>query len=804
MLLLVEDLRLAIRLLAKRPALTVATALTLGLGIGLTTTMFSVVNGSIWRGLPVERSDRVVHVERAFAGVSPADPAATVHDFLDWRAQQSTCGGLAAFRIGDVNVSGATGSPERYGAAFVTANVFEVLGIEPAVGRGFREEDDRPGAPPVAIVSDTVWRDHLARRQGLQGSTLRLDGETVTVVGVMPPRFRFPLREDVWMPLRLDPAATPRGQGPGVEVIGRLKDGASRRQAQAELAAIAARLARAYSATNTGVSVAVRPYAVKFLGEPVVTLFYVMLAGGAAVLLIASVNVVNLLLAAASLRAREMAVRAALGASRFRLVIQVLIEACALSALGGVVGVGLARAGIQLFNAGIAGTNPPFWVDIQLDAAALAFVLGLVAIVILVAGLYPAIRISGTGAAEILRDESRGATGWRVGRLNRALVVVEIALTGALLVAAGALARTMLNVRQLDFGINPDRVLVGGVILPERAYPDEARRRQFWDQLLTRIGQQPGVRSATLCTMPPGLGSARLTVAIDGVAFASPAERPLVRYVQIAPRFFETFEATLVEGREFGSLDMPVGQPAAIVNRRFVSRFLPGGRALGRRIRLPGAEGDVVATIVGIAPDLRMGANDRDPEIVYLPLAQWPASALSLAVRTVGDPRAAMAPVRAAVATLDPDLPVSDVRTMAGALESATWFYGTFGRVFVVFGGAALALTIVGLYGLMALSVSQRTREFGVRLAMGARPIDVLGLVFRQALLQIGVGLAVGLAIAAYGTPLLQTFLIDVDPRDPAVYALVSIALGVTGLLAVARPALRAARTSPTDALRAE
>jgi predicted permease len=466
--------------------------------------------------------------------------------------------------------------------------------------------------------------------------------------------------------------------------------------------------------------------------------------------------------------------------------------------------VGLARAGIRLFNAGISGTNPPFWVDVQLDAAALAFVLGLVAIVILVAGLYPAIRISGTGTAEILRDESRGATGWRVGRLNRALVVVEIALTAALLVAAGALGRTMLNVRQLDFGINPDRVLVGGVMLPGRAYPDEARRRQFWDQLLTRIGQQPGVRSATLCTLPPGLGSGRLAVAIDGVAYASPAERPLVRHVRIAPQFFETFEVTLVEGREFGSLDTPAGQPAAIVNRKFASRFFRGGHSLGRRIRLPGPGGDVVATIVGIAPDLRMGVNDRDPEIVYLPLAQWPAPAMSLAVRTVGDPRAAMAPVRAAVATLDPDLPVSGVQTMADALESATWFYGTFGRVFVVFGGAALALTIVGLYGLMALSVSQRTREFGVRLAMGARPIDVVGMVFQQALLQIGVGLAAGLAIAAYSTPLLQTFLIGVNPRDPAVYALVSIALCATGLLAVTRPALRAARTSPTDALRAE
>jgi hypothetical protein len=278
----------------------------------------------------------------------------------------------------------------------------------------------------------------------------------------------------------------------------------------------------------------------------------------------------------------------------------------------------------------------------------------------------------------------------------------------------------------------------------------------------------------------------------------------LVRAVRISPRFFETFEVAMLEGREFGSLDTPETQPSVIVNRRFVSRFLPGGRPIGRRIRLPGPDGEVVATIVGVAPDLRMGASDRDPEIVYLPLAQWPSAAMSLAVRTVGDPRAATAPVRAAVATLDPDLPVSRVLTMAEALESATWFYGTFGRVFVVFGGAALALALVGLYGLMALSVSQRTREFGVRLAMGARPVDVLGMVFRQALLQVAVGLAAGLALAAFATPLLRTFLIDVDPRDAVVYALVAAALGAAGLLAVVRPALRASRTNPTNALRAE
>jgi predicted permease len=804
MLAFVEDLRPAVRLLARRPGLTVTTALTLGLGIGLTTTMFSVVNGSIWRGLPVERSDRVVHVERTFAGVAPADPAATVHDFLDWRGQQGACVGLGAFRIGDVNVSGSTGAPARYGAAFVTANLFDLLGVAPAIGRGFREEDEAPGAPSVAIVSDAVWRDHLAGRASLEGSTLRLDGESVSVVGVMPPRFRFPLREDVWMLLRLDPAASARGDGPGVEVIGRLNDGATRRQAQAELGAIAERLARDYPATNRGVGVIVRPFAVRFLGEPVVTLFYVMLASAGAVLLIACVNVMNLLLAAASLRTREMAMRAALGASRMRLVGQASIETCILSALGAVVGVVLARVGIQLFNAGIAGTNPPFWVNIQLDAAALAFVLGLVAIVALATGLYPSIRISGAGVAEALRDESRGATGWRIGRFSRTLVVMQIALTAALLVAAGALTRTMLNVGRLDFGINEDRVLVGGVILPARAYPDEMRMRQFWDQLLTRISQQPGVRSAALCTMPPGLGSGRMAVAVDGVAYASPAERPVVRAVRISPRFFETFDVTMFEGREFGNADRPAAQPTVIVNRKFASRFLPGGRAIGRRIRLPGADGEIAATIVGVAPDLRMGVNDRDPEVVYLPVAQWPSGALSLAVRTVGDPRGAIAPVRAAVATLDPDLPVSRVLTMAEALESATWFYGTFGRIFVVFGLAGLALALVGLYGLMAISVSQREREFGVRLAVGARPADVLGMVFRQALLQVGAGLAAGLTLGAYATPLLQTFLIDVDARDPAIYALVAAALGATGLLAVVRPALRAARTSPTDALRAE
>jgi putative ABC transport system permease protein len=794
----------ALRLLVVRPGMSVATAITLGLGIGLTTTMFSVLNGSVWRLRPIVAPGRLVHLERTFARREAADPAVPLHDFFAWRQAQTSLEALAAFYTTPFNIASPGQPAERVSGAFVTANTFPVAGVAPLVGRGFTPDDERVGAPRVALISYALWRDRFGREPDLARIALRVDGEVVPVVGVMPERFRFPYSEDVWLPLAVDPAAA-REAPPWLQVIGRLKPGRSRADVQAEFATIAARLARAYPDTHDGVGVVVRPFVDKFLGEVAVQLFYAFFAASVVVLLVACTNVTNLLLAVASRRAREMAVRAALGASRGRVARQVLGEVLLLAGLGGVLGWGLAHLGVRLFNDALVHSTPPFWMDIRVDTTATLFVVALVVVLALVAGLVPALRASGARAPELLKDEARGGTGWHVGRLSRTLVMVEVALSAALLVGAGLLVQTLRNVRAVDFGFDRAPVLTGSIALPPSRYPTEDRQRAFWTELLSELERHPAVESATLTSYLPGLGSGRAAVAVEGEPYSSPRDYPLVRALTIGPGFLRTFGLRVREGRELGTAETPSSQPVALVNARFVARYLRGGPAIGRRLRVVRGNREAVVTIVGVAPDMHHGGvRNPNPEAIYLPLAQWPAPVMSLAVRTRGEPGALAAVVRNVVAARDPDLPVYDVKSMEAALLRVTWFYGTFSALLATFGAVALVLAVVGLYSLMSFSVAERTRELGVRLAMGARPADLVRHVLWQAFVQLAVGLVAGLALATWASRLLAALLYGVAPREPAVYASVAAVLVACGLLAAAVPAVRAARMNPVEALRHE
>ncbi len=798
-----EEIRLALRLPAARPGLTLAAVVTLGLGIGLTTTMFSALNGSLWRLRPLVEPERVMHLERVIMGRQAADPAVPLHDFLEWRRAQTSFEDLAAFYMEPMNIASPGEPAQRVSGAFVTANTFPMVGVAPMLGRGFTQEDDRPGAPLVALISAALWRDRFGGEPDLDRIQLRVGGEPVPVVGVMPERFRFPYGEDLWLPLRADARVAERERGPLLQVIGRLKPGRRRADAQAEFAALAAGLAARFPDTHKDVRIHVQPFLVRFFGEAAMQTFYAFFAAAVGVLLVACTNVMNLLLALASRRSREMAIRAALGASRGRVIRLLLAEVLVLTALGGLLGYALARIGVRLFNAGLV--NPPFWLDIRVDAASGAFAAALVVLVALVAGLVPAVRAAGIRAPEVLKDASRGGTGWHVGRLSRFLVVTEVAVSTALLVGAALLVQTVRHVRAVDFGFDREHVLTGGIALPAATYPDGERQRVFWDALIARLERHPTIEAVTLASFLPGLGSRRLPVAVEGDPYSSPRDYPLVRALTVAPAFLRTFGLRAVQGREFDTSDTPRSQPVALVNGRFVARYLGGGPALGRRLRVAGPAGEVVVTIVGVVPDMHIGGvRNLNPEAVYLPLAQWPAPLMNLAVRTRGAPTGAAPVVMNAVAALDPDLPVYDVRTMEAALARTTWFYGTFGTLLSIFGAIALMLAVVGLYSLMSFSVVQRTRELGVRLAIGAQPGSLLRHVLGQALVQLGLGLAGGLLLAAWSSQTLAALLVGVDPREPAVYAFVAGVLLATGLAAALWPALRAAQTNPVEALRHE
>ena len=802
-----NDLRFGVRLLLKSPAVTAVSVLALTLGIGLTATMFSIVYGALLRGLPFEQPERLLHLEGNNLARDIQSMEVSIHDYTDWRAQQRSFEDIAAFYTGTVNLSG-TERAERYDGAFITANAFDLLRVRPILGRTFREGEDAPGAEPVIVIGHTLWQSRYAGSPSVIGQTVRVNGAPATIVGVMPEKFEFPLSQDVWVPLRLDPVQLKRGEGQTLEVFGRLRDGGSADAAVAELNGIARRLALEHPATNEGVGVSIKPYTEEYIGDEPRTLLLTMLGAVFFVLLIACANVANLLLSRAAMRSKEVGIRTALGASRGRVIRQFLAEAFLLSAAGATLGLGVASLGVRLFNDAIAGTNPPFWIDIRLDWGVLLFVIAVAFVSSLISGAIPAIQASRADVNEILKDESRGSSSFRIGRLSKALVMFEIALSCGLLVGAGLMIKSVAQLRSVDFGFSVDDVFTARVGLFETDYPDDASRIRFAEELASRVASLPGVEAAAITSNLPGMGSGRSQFAVDGVAYAEDRDYPLARRIVISPAFFETFRVRPLQGRTFRLEDRDGGPPTAIVNQSFARKHFGGESALARRIRLGGAESTQPwATIVGVVPDMYaggLGEGNRTPEAIYLPVSQQALRFMSITARTRGNPGDLSPRVREAVSAIDPDLPIYFVRSLREAIDQTTWFYRVFGTIFMLFGIVALFLAAIGLYAVMAFSVSRRTREVGVRMALGAQGRDVVRLIFRQGALQIAVGMAIGLALAAGVSRLLTIVLFEVQPRDPAIFAGVVLVLSTVGLVACFVPARRATRIDPMIALRQE
>jgi putative ABC transport system permease protein len=801
-----HDLRHSARLLRRRPGLTLIAGLALTLGIGLTATIFSLVYGVVLRGLPVERPQEIMHVARTQPARGVRKMDATVHDFHDWRAQQRVFEDLAAFYTGTVNVSG-TEKPDRYAGGYMTASAFRALGVRPVLGRTFREGEDRPGAAPVIVLGYAVWRDRYGADPGVLGRTVRANGEPVTVIGVMPETFAFPFAQQVWLPLRLDPLALPRGEGQTVQVFGRLRAGVSPDEATTQMRAIARRLELEHPTTNEGVGAVVGPFVRQALLDQGVEVLYAMLGAVVLVLLVACANVANLLLSRAATRGKEVALRTALGASRARVAAQFLAEALALATVGGVLGTGVAWAGARLLDDAMTRDGVPFFVDIRLDGAALLFVLATTLAVTLAAGLLPALQASRANVGDVLKDETRGSSSFRIGRMSRAIVVLEIALSCGLLVGAGLMIRSVTTLRTVDFGFETTRVFTARVALPEGKYGDGASQLRFYQALQPRLAALPGVEGASLgSALPAAHEIPRDRLALEGRAYAAERDYPLTGSGVVAPGFLAAFGVAPRRGRDVSPADREGTVPVAIVTESFVRRFFPGADPIGRRVRLggPGTK-EPWRTIVGVTPDLHVsGPENRRPDAIYVPLAQAPQRSLSVALRARGDPLALTAAVRETVAALDADLPIYDVKSLPQAIHDQIWFYDVFGAVFLTFGVVALLLAAVGLYAVMAFSVSRRTREVGIRMALGATGRDVTALILRQGSAQLAVGLALGLALAAGLSQFMGFLLVQVDPRDPTVFAGVVLTLSLAGAAACLVPARRATRVDPLVALRSE
>jgi putative ABC transport system permease protein len=804
---LLQDLRFGLRMLRKNPGHSLAAVAALGLGIGLVTAMFSIVYGAMLRGLPFDESERLMHLENN--NPSRDEPSLEVfpHDFLDWRERQTSFEELAGYHDGTVNLSG-DGDPERFDGAFVSASTFKLLRVEPLLGRGFRPEEESPQAPLPVVLGHGVWRTRYSGDPKVLGKPVRVNGEPGTIVGVMPQGFEFPESQEVWVPLRFDPVRLQRGEGDTLEVLGRLRDGVTLETARTEMEGIAGALAAAHPKTNEGRGAVVKPWIEEEMGPEIAGLLWTMLGACIAVLLIACANVASLMTAKASRRTREIVIRSALGASRGRVIVQLLVESLVVAVLGALVGVLLARWGIQVFNSVIAETDPPFWIRIAVDLPALLFAFGTTLVAAVVSGLLPALQASRTDLNEVLKDEGRGSSSLRVGWMTRVVVVGEVAFSCLLLVSAGLMIKSVVNIQKLDPGFDAGNILTARIALFETTYPEEAQRVRFAEQLLERLAAQPGVTSAAAMTSFPGLGSWVQPYELEGKTYSDERDYPIANTARITPSYFETFGVRLLAGRGFGQRDTLESLPVVIVNKSFAERVWPGEDPVGKRIRLKpggGAAPEPWRTVVGIAPDLQMEGlnNEGRPEGFYLPLSQEFPNFFGIAVKTrAGDPLALTSAVRDQVKALDADLPIYFVRSLEENLSRASFFPNLFGSLFAIFGIAALLLASVGIYGVIAFSVHQRTQEIGIRMALGARRENVFRMILRQGMLQLLVGLSAGLTAAVFASSLLASFLFKVEPRDPATFAIVSGLLAAVAFLACWIPAQKAMRTDPLVAIR--
>lgn len=790
-------LRHGLRRLWRYPVHSALAVLTLGLGIGLTTAMYAIVDGTFLRGLPFADADRLFLCQRVGSDGRTPVPF-RVRDFLALREGQTSFDVLTAWVGYRLNLSGLGAAAEPLNAGYATADLFRLTGVQPALGRAIRPEDERPGSPRVVLLSDDLWHQRFGGDPGVIGKSVRVSGAPATLIGVMPPRFRFPLNQYFWIPLRLDEAERDQDS---LQVIGRLRPGVAPERAAAEMRTIGDRLA-AHDRRAEGSRVLLSPFLEGYVDQELRSRHWLMLGAVFGVLLIACVNVAHLLLVRAVERTPEIAVRAALGAGRRSVAWELLVDSLVLAAVGGIAGLGIARGALALYRHLLGDEIPSFWVDVRLDARVFLFAFGLSLLAGVLAGLFPAFLAARSDPGEILKDSTRGTTGLRLGRLGRALAVVEIALSCGLLIPTGLTVQSMVKLARLDLGFPADEVLTASISIYGTGHDDEASLRRYYGELARRLAALPGARAVAFAnSLPVGGRSYRGDFAAAGSRLPPVAARRAF----ISPQYFGIFGLRPREGRIFAAGDGPGSPPVAVVSRSFAEHAFPGESAVGRQIREPAKAKAPWVTVVGVVPDLSVGGlGGESPEEVYLSWDRIPLSGGCLVVRTAVSPTALAAAIRREAVTVDPEVPVWAFETMRERIGDAGEPFTRAGTLFGLFGAVGLFLAALGLYGVMSFAVARRTREMGVRLALGAQGSDVRRLVLRAGLIQIALGIVLGIGLAAALSRLLAASLYQVKPWDPLAFVLAPAVLAAAGLLACLPPARRAARVDPMESLRNE
>jgi putative ABC transport system permease protein len=797
-----QDMRYGARTLLKKPGFTSIAVTTLALGIGANTMIFSVVNAVLLRPLPYAESDRLMWVTESgpdYIGDPIPGP-----DFLDWSERSHSLTGIAAYTDESLNLTGA-GDPDRLLCGKVTADFFALLGVAPLLGRAFLPVEDSPGGARVVMMSYGLWQRRFGADPSVLGNQLALNGESYTVIGVLPPAFRFHQPFELWLPLALDPASERKGERVHLlDVIARLKPGVSAEQAEAEMETLLRQSEQAQPrrVTMSGARVNFTPLQKRIVGE--VRLAMLVLLGAVGfVLLIACANVANLLLARAIERRREMAVRAALGASRWRLIRQLLVESLLLALAGGALGTLLALWGVDLLvklsPSGLTGEVARV-ARIAVDNTALGFTLAASILTGLLFGLAPALAASGVDLIESLKDGARRAAPRAL--LRRLLVVGELALALTLLVGAGLLVKSFLRLRAVETGFNPQNLLAMRISLPLNVYREGHQRTAYFQQLLARIEQLPGAHSAGIINHPPLVGEAM--IAVVSAAGAPAAERKQMIPIGVASAdYFRTMGIPLLAGRVFSDSDIEGAPPVTVISQSLARRSFPGQDPLGKQLRGPMSLKPL--TVVGVVGDVRrQGLAEAPAAEIYLPYQQARAASMTLMIRADRDPINLIAAARAQALAVDRDQPIYDARTMEDRLAElvAPQRFNLF--MLSLFAALALSLAAIGVYGVMAYSVTQRTHEIGVRVALGAQSRDVLRLVMKQGMTLALIGVAIGLIISLALTRLMKGLLFGVSATDPMTFIVIALSLTVVALLACWLPARRAARVDPMVALKYE
>jgi predicted permease len=802
---LTQDVRYAARVLARGRGFVVVSVLTLALGVGANTAIFSVVRGVLLRALPFPEPERLVSLESVIRG-SPT--AVSPPDFMDWRAQAHSFGGIAASFLQTANLTGA-GEPERLTEARVSANFFDVLGVAPALGRGFQSGEDATGAARVAVLSDGLWRRRFGADRAIIGRTIQLDDYPTTIVGIASPSLRIPVGADVWLTTRFeahDLAPSSRGAR-WIQVMGRLAPNATLPSSAAEMGAIAKRLGLLDPQHDAHVTVSVTPLREDLVGSVRAPLL-VLLGAVGFVMLIACVNVASLSLGRTAARGSELAVRAALGAGRARIARQILTESVVLALGGGIAGLVLAVLTTRALVA-LAPSDLPLLDTVHVDGVVLAFALGLTLASGLLFGLVPAIQGSRRGLNDRLRSAGRGLSlGSSGGRLRHLLVVAEVALAIALLAGAGLLARSFVQLMAVDPGFTADRVATLSLTLSPVRYPDGDRQELFAHELLSRIAGLPGVKSAGISFSLPLTNSGfGFTFEVGGRPPVSGPEEPRAQARVASVDYFRTMGIPVVRGRGFTSRDDHAAPQVLLISEQASRRYWPNEDPIGQTLQTGWTrEGrHFGGTIVGIVGDVRQFslAMKPAPEI-YAPLAQWPLDELSVVMRTSGAPAAVLPVARDVVRQLDPQLPVYDVYPMSDLVRASVAQRRFYAALLGVFATLALVLAAIGIYGVIAYSVQQRRRELGIRLALGATRPMVVRLVLRQGMMLTVTGCALGLLAAGALTRVLQGQLFGVAAIDPLTFVAVPLVLLVVALVACVVPARRALAVDPANAIRAE